>query len=173
MTRSKKYDVCIIGGGLAGLAASILLADHGHEVALFEKEQYPFHKVCGEYISMESWNFLEGTGLPLSTMQLPIIKELMVSAPGGNTLHQILPLGGFGISRFLLDHELKKIAETKGVSVHDNCKVNGVEFREDEFRLETQEGQFTGSVCCGSYGKRSNVDLKLKRDFVLQKSNKL
>ena len=173
MTRSKKYDVCIIGGGLAGLAASILLADHGYEVALFEKEQYPFHKVCGEYISMESWNFLEGTGLPLSTMQLPIIKELMVSAPGGNTLHQILPLGGFGISRFLLDHELKKIAETKGVSVHDNCKVNGVEFSEDEFRLETQEGQFISSICCGSYGKRSNLDLKLKRGFVLQKSNKL
>ena len=59
------------------------------------------------------------------------------------------------------------------MSVYDNCKVNEVEFREDEFRLETQKGQFTSSVCCGSYGKRSNLDLKLQRKFVLQKSNKL
>ena len=34
MIESKKYDVCIIGGGLAGLAASILVANHGYEVAL-------------------------------------------------------------------------------------------------------------------------------------------
>jgi len=48
------YDAAIIGGGLAGLALSIQLSKKGYRVILFEKEQYPFHKVCGEYISMES-----------------------------------------------------------------------------------------------------------------------
>jgi len=47
------YDVGITGGGLAGLALSIQLAKAAHKVVLFEKEQYPFHKVCGEYISRE------------------------------------------------------------------------------------------------------------------------
>ncbi len=57
------YDAAIIGGGLAGLALSIQLAKKGYKTILFEKEQYPFHKVCGEYISMESWPFLESLGL--------------------------------------------------------------------------------------------------------------
>ena len=42
---SKKYDVGIIGGGLAGLSLSILLAKSGYQVILFEKEKYPFHRV--------------------------------------------------------------------------------------------------------------------------------
>jgi flavin-dependent dehydrogenase len=52
----------IAGGGLAGLALSIQCAQAGYRTVLFEKEKYPFHKVCGEYISFESWNFLEELG---------------------------------------------------------------------------------------------------------------
>ena len=70
--------IVVIGGGLAGLSLSIQLAKAGYKVVLFEKEKYPFHKVCGEYISLESWNFIEQLGLPLSNMNLPIIKKLIV-----------------------------------------------------------------------------------------------
>ena len=173
MNGSKHFDITIIGGGLAGLSVAILLKDHGYEVAVFEKEQYPFHKVCGEYISMESWSFLESLGLPLSSMKLPIINKLVVSAPGGNSLKQTLPLGGFGVSRYLLDNELKNIAVSKGVVVHDQCKVETVIFNDGQFLLETASGSFTSQICCGSYGKRSNIDLKLKRNFTLEKKNKL
>ena len=72
------YDVTITGGGLAGLALSIQLGKAGYRVAVFEKETYPFHKVCGEYISLESWNFLEDLGLPLSDWNLPIIRRLLM-----------------------------------------------------------------------------------------------
>src|SRR3954469_26020423 len=65
MDKDAIYDVCITGGGLAGLASAILLGRSGYKVILYEKESYPFHKVCGEYISMESWNFLRNLGLPL------------------------------------------------------------------------------------------------------------
>ena len=128
MNDDSKYDVTIIGGGLAGLALAIQLKKTGHSVALFEKEQYPFHKVCGEYISFESWDFLIGLGLNLAAMNLPIIKKLIVSSPDGNLLQQDLPLGGFGISRYTLDHELKKIALKNGVALYENCKVEKVFF---------------------------------------------
>ena len=42
----KKYDVAIIGGGLAGLALSIQLAKKNYSVILFEKEKYPFQVIC-------------------------------------------------------------------------------------------------------------------------------
>ncbi len=173
MKDSNKYDVSIIGGGLAGLALSIQLIEGGFTVALFEKEQYPFHKVCGEYISLESWDFLIGLGLPLVEMNLPVIKKLFVSSPDGNFLQQDLPLGGFGISRYLLDYELKKIAVEKGVLLHEQCKVTAVFFGEDQFTLETTSGKFTSQVCCGSFGKRSNIDLQLKRNFISKKNSKL
>src|SRR5580658_1497079 len=94
------FDCGIAGGGLAGLTLAIQLADAGYSVILFEKETYPFHKVCGEYISMESYNFLERIGMPLSTMNLPTINEVKISSPNGTALTRKLDLGGFGISRY-------------------------------------------------------------------------
>jgi menaquinone-9 beta-reductase len=173
MTDNKKYEACIIGGGLAGLALSIQLAKLGHRVALFEKEQYPFHKVCGEYISLESWNFLEELGLPLSDMNLPMISRLIVTAPNGKQLKQKLPLGGFGISRYKLDAALKDIAVKSKVDVFENCKVSDISFNGIDFGLQTSKGDFTCRICCGSYGKRSNLDVKWKRGFINRKANKL
>lgn len=173
MNESTYFDAVIIGGGLAGLALSIQLAKVGFTVALFEKEQYPFHKVCGEYISMESWSFIESLGLPLAEMQLPIIQKLLVTAPGGNLLQQTLPLGGFGISRYTLDNQLKNIAEQNGVKVLENCKVDEVIFGKDLFTITSGTNQYNCKVCCGSFGKRSNLDVKWGRDFINKKNNKL
>ena len=80
------YDVVIIGGGLAGLTLAITLAKEGRTIALIEKESYPFHKVCGEYISLESWDFLLRCGVPLQELNLPIIKQLKITAPNGTLL---------------------------------------------------------------------------------------
>ncbi|MGZ8558862.1 MAG: NAD(P)/FAD-dependent oxidoreductase [Chitinophagaceae bacterium] len=88
------YDVAMVGGGLAGLALSIQLAKQGHRVIVFEKEEYPFHKVCGEYISLESWDFLMSLGLDLQQMDLPMITQLQVSSLNGKIIEQKLPLGG-------------------------------------------------------------------------------
>src|SRR6476469_2347436 len=109
MNENRTYDIAIAGGGLGGLALSIQCARAGYRTVLFEREKYPFHKVCGEYISLESWNFLEELGLPLSDMQLSSITRLQVSAPGGKHIEATLPLGGFGISRYTLDQLLANI----------------------------------------------------------------
>jgi len=173
MIDAKKYDTCIIGGGLAGLSLSIQLAKLGYTVALFEKEQYPFHKVCGEYISLESWDFIEHLGYQLSSLNLPQIKKLIVSSPDGKQLQQQLPLGGFGISRFKIDAGLKDIALASDVDVFENCKVTAVELLHEEFKLQTTTGEFACRVCCGSFGKRSNLDVKWNRSFTGNKNNKL
>src|SRR4249920_1661837 len=111
----KPYDLAITGGGLAGLCLVIQMARLGQSVCLFEKETYPFHKVCGEYISMESWDFLTGLGLPLEEWKLPRINKLNITAPNGDQIHATLPLGGFGVSRFKLDSALAGIARYAGV----------------------------------------------------------
>lgn len=167
------FDIAIIGGGLAGLTASIQSARAGYKTILFEKEQYPFHRVCGEYISLESWDFLETIGLPLSQMNIPIIKILNITAPNGKRFVTKLPLGGFGISRYMLDDELAKIAKANGVVLMENTKVNDVQFADDVFSIQSANEILQSKVVMGSFGKRSNLDVKWNRNFVQQKPNKL
>ncbi len=167
-----KYDIAITGGGLAGLALAILGAREGYRVVLFEKERYPFHRVCGEYISVESWNFLQQLGVPLSDLQLPEIKEVLISAPNGNYLKHQLPLGGFGISRYFLDHYLFKLAEESGVTVYQETKVSDIRYYANQFEILTNRNLFHAKVAAGAFGKRSNLDVKWKRSF-LSKSGRL
>ena len=167
------FDVGIVGGGLAGLSLSILLAKKEYKVVLFEKEKYPFHRVCGEYISLESWNFIESLGLNLSALNLPIIKKLIVSSPNGKRVNADLDLGGFGISRFFIDNELKKIAINNGVNVLEETKVNDVVFNDGKFAIKYKSESVTFAVVVASFGKRSNLDVKWERDFVRRKPGKL
>ena len=146
MNEDKLYDVAIIGGGLAGLALGIQCAKAGYETILFEKEKYPFHKVCGEYISFESWNFLEDLGVPLSQMNLPAIRRLLVTAPNGKELQQDLPLGGFGISRYKLDALLAEIAKRNGVEIIEEAKVRDISFDKKIFNIQYSMFNVQGKV---------------------------
>jgi len=167
------FTVAVIGGGLAGLSLCILLSKAGYQTILFEKDKYPFHKVCGEYISMESWNFIEKLGLPLSALQLPIIKKLVVSSPDGNVIQSKLDIGGFGISRYFLDNELKKIAVENGVIIYEETKVSDVIFNDDTFKVIYNGGEISSKIVAGCFGKRSNLDVKWKRPFIQRKPGKL
>ncbi|MDE3252680.1 MAG: NAD(P)/FAD-dependent oxidoreductase [Bacteroidota bacterium] len=167
------YDIAIVGGGLAGLTLSIQAADAGYKVILFEKEAYPFHKVCGEYISLESWDFLQRCGLDLNHWSLPIIRSLRISDGRGRIYDFKLPLGGFGISRYKLDHSLSLLAKEKGVTLLTGTRVSNITYSSGLFELETGVGVFSSKVAVGSFGKRSNLDLKWNRAFVLTRPSKM
>jgi len=150
---SKLYDCIIIGGGLAGLTLAIQLAEKKRNILVLEKNSYPFQKVCGEYISMESWDFLEELGANLRELNLPKINHLRVSAHEGFAIESMLELGGFGIRRFTLDHRLAKIAKECGVELLENCSVINVQLEDENYTVETSSRTFKAKLVCGSYGK--------------------
>lgn len=168
-----QYDIAIIGGGLAGLSFAIQSARAGHSTILFEREQYPCHKVCGEYISHESWNFLQELGVPLSDLHLPQISRLQVSAPNGKYIEQEMALGGFGVSRYFLENQLAVIAREAGVTLMESTKVMDTVYRNNRFIVFTNRGDTEARVVAGSFGKRSNLDVKWKRSFTQAKPNLL
>jgi flavin-dependent dehydrogenase len=172
------YDVAIIGGGLAGLAAAILLRRSGHSVVVLEKESFPHHKVCGEYVSRESWNFLSSLGLPLSQWDLPLIDSLVLTAPSGTTFTARLPLGGFGISRYRLDSELALLARESGVVLLEETKVEEAKFGDEVFHLSfhsrrTAEKSLQAKLACGAFGKRSNLDVRWNREHLQKVDRRL
>lgn len=162
-------QVAIVGGGLGGLSLSILLARKGHEVVLFEKERYPFHRVCGEYISNESKAFVQHLGIDIAARNLPHIDQLSINTPKGRVLDAKLDLGGFGISRYALDHALAEIAYNEGVLLLEQAKVDSVSFENDLFQIKSRQGNYKAKVVVGAFGKKSNLDVQLGRAFTSQK----
>ncbi len=159
-------QTAIIGGGLAGLTLAVQEAAAGRSVVVLEKETYPFHKVCGEYISLESADFLTRLGVPLATMNLPLITRLTVTGPDGTALHRPLGLGGIGVSRYRLDHLLAGIVRARGGEVREGVKVTDVAFADDCFTLETSAGPVRARVVAGAWGRRANLDVKLVRPYL-------
>lgn len=160
------YDVALIGGGLAGLAAALLLARQGWRVALLEKMHYPFHKVCGEYLAEESLPFLKRLGLPLEDWDLPRIQRACFSSPRGRELRFPLYPGGVGLSRYHLDQALVSLAREAGVQVYEGTTVQQVSGSLGAFTLTHREGEVSARVVCGTWGKYANLDLHLQRPFI-------
>jgi flavin-dependent dehydrogenase len=174
MSGSEKiHDVAIIGGGLAGLTLAIQCVDAGYKTILFEKENYPFHKVCGEYVSMESLPFLQKLGFPSENFDLPIINKLQLSNIEGNVYEFPLATGGFGISRYSIDYALYELAKLKGADIFTNSKVSNLSFINNAFSITTNTENYISKIAAASFGKRSNLDVKWNRDFIKKKPGKL
>lgn len=161
----------IIGGGLAGLVSALQLAAQGVEVTVVEKKHYPFHKVCGEYISNEVIPYLHSLGVYPEALAPSVINKFLLSSPSGQTLHTRLDLGGFGISRYVLDHHLYQLAKLRGVIFRLQVSVTDVLWHHHGFTVLLSDGtHLQAPVVLGAYGKRSNLDRKLERPFFLERS---
>ncbi|MBB6501805.1 NAD(P)/FAD-dependent oxidoreductase [Pedobacter cryoconitis] len=163
-------DILIIGGGLAGLTAALHLQRAGLQVTVIEKETYPHHKVCGEYVSNEVMPYLQWLGVNPKELNPTTISRFQFTTLSEKSIFTPLPLGGFGISRFKLDHFLYERFVTRGgLVVHDS--IDQISFENDSFTLFTLQGsQIRARYVIGAYGKRSSIDHKLKRPFVQKKS---
>ena len=158
----------IIGGGLAGLSAANHLAGMQKRVLVIEKNSYPNHKVCGEYLSMEVLPYLGA--LDINVSDAVNIDQLEISHKNGNILKTELPLGGIGISRYTLDDRMYQAALKKGTDfLFETAEL--IEFREGIFEIRTTGGSCIESkIVIGAFGKRSSLDKTLNRDFISQKA---
>lgn len=163
-------DVMIIGGGLAGLVSAIHLSQAGKRVIVIEKNNYPHHKVCGEYVSNEVLPYLTTLGANPAILNPANITKFEMSTPKSALVQADLPLGGFGLSRFSFDHFLQERAKQSGaILIHDT--VVDVVYEDEIFTVVSKDNRYKSRIVIGAYGKRSNLDLKLERPFIKEKSD--
>ena len=170
MKTQTEFDVVIVGGGLAGLTAAIHLSSFDKEVLLIEKNTYPKHKVCGEYISNEVLPYLHSLGVDPIKKGAKEITRTELSTVRSNIIKGDLPLGGFGMSRYALDLLLANTAKKNGVQILQET-VQEIKYRDNEFSILTKnKKQFSSKVVIGAFGKRSTLDIKMNRKFIQKKS---
>lgn len=165
-----KYDVLIVGGGLAGLSCAIHISKANLSVLVIEKNSYPRHKVCGEYISNEVLPYLKFLDIDVFELGAKKIDKFQLSIAKSKLISSTLPLGGFGVSRFCLDQALANKAIEVGAEILQDS-VENIQFSNDQFSVETKSTKhFEAKIVIGAYGKRSNLDVKLNRQFIKHKS---
>ena len=165
-----KNSVVIIGGGLAGLISAILLKRGGMEVCVIEKNEYPFHRVCGEYVSNEVIPFLQENELWPEELHPADITRFELSDTSGENIFMPLDLGGFGISRYALDNFFAEKARECGVDLQTGTRAEEVHFNHDRFFISTRDQEIEARYVIGAYGKRSHLDKRMNRSFMERRS---
>jgi len=112
---------------------------------------------------------LAGLGISFGNIKPVEISKLLFSSISGEILNANLPLGGVGISRYALDNLLYEKAQNLGVKIINEA-VNSVEFDQNRFLISSSDSQITAQIVLGAFGKRSLLDKKLNREFIMNKT---
>lgn len=119
-------EIAVLGGGPAGAATACALAARGQEVLLLERAAGPRHKVCGEFLSIETLASLTHLGIDPKALGASPVDRLAVSTPSG-CCDAALPFRALSLSRFRLDQAILDRAAMLGAAVRQSVPVRIVE----------------------------------------------
>lgn len=156
---------------MAGLCSAIHLSKLGISCIVWEKGEFPRHKVCGEYVSTETLNYLSFLGFDPYAHGAIKINEFQVSHWNGDITHAQLDQGAFGLSRYVFDDALYQLAMKNGATVNSVENVTEVEKNENGYEVKTNKGTYQVGILLSAHGKKSNIDRLLDREFFQKDSN--
>lgn len=118
--KSNTFDVGIIGGSVGGAATALSLIDRGFSVALFDRNQFPRNKICGEGLSTLGLEELDRLSVKDEVLSLPhrIFHGFRFFEGEKQSELSLAPtVHGIGMRRLLLDALLLETCKARGVFV--------------------------------------------------------
>lgn len=112
----------IVGAGLAGSAAGILLARGGLQALLLERTATVAPRICGEFISTEGVQALAALGVDVHALGGRRTRRLRL-ASGTLRIEAELPFEAVGLSRHTLDGALQQQAQDSGARLQRGQRV--------------------------------------------------
>ncbi len=136
--RNPQSAIAIVGAGPAGVSLACRLAMQNFEVVLVEREQFPRHKLCGEFVSPECLEHFRDLGVLSEMFSIggDRISETRFYAPNGKSVNVpsrwfIGETSALSISRAEMDLRLLEKAKSLGVKVLEETQVVGLLFEKD------------------------------------------
>jgi len=148
------YDAVIVGAGLAGAAAAILLARAGWNIVLVEKKRFPRRKVCGECLAASNLPLLHALGVGEAfearagedLVRVTLMRgEASVSAPLPPADHPRWTWGR-ALGRDSLDVLLVERAVAAGASVLQPATLRAVSGGPGAWRCEVRPGDGSDTI---------------------------
>jgi flavin-dependent dehydrogenase len=136
---SRTTENLVIGGGLAGAMVGLRLAAAGREVTLLERERSAHHKVCGEFLSREAVELLEGAGVHLLELGAEVIRTIRLASKQ-RLVEAALPFTALSLSRCVLDEALLARAAQAGCRVQRGAHVESLEMRNGLWQAQLRGG---------------------------------
>ncbi len=167
------FDVIVVGGGPAGSACGILLAEAGLRVAICEKSSFPRDKICGECINPRNWMYFELLGIADELRSRPLnkIASFRISNSAGLSIDGKVQASAnkpfFSIARSLLDSVLLKRAASSGATVFENAAVREIYWKNGWHAVVGTDSvlkTLQSDVLIGADGRNSIVARKMS-DF--------
>jgi flavin-dependent dehydrogenase len=150
-----QYDLIVVGAGPAGSACAITAARLGVRVLLLEKDRFPRHKVCGEFVSSESLDLLHGMLEDGRFQACPRVASSRIFVDGKTLTLPVSPAAQ-SIPRFDLDAALFQAAQGAGAVVREEAAVSEVH-RNRHFDVVTAGGTTTARAVINSSGRWSRL----------------
>ena len=196
MTNNGRYDVAIIGSGIAGSALGAILARHGQRVIIFEAKSHPRFAI-GESLILETSEMMRALAHFYDVPELAYFSTENFLAYAGtthgikrhfgflhheagqvhnptHTLQAVIPKEPHGHELHLYrqdtDYFMMTTAVAYGAQVVQNTAVTDIELAADGVTVTTDKGgQFAANYVVDAGGFRSVLAQKFNlRDFGLQ-----
>ena len=173
MSEAEAFDAVVVGAGPAGSAAAAVLAEHGRSVLLLEKDVFPRHKVCGEFLSADALPSLDRIGArrEIEDATPERMTRGAFHLAGGKVVSFPLPAPALGLSRHRFDALLARRASGAGADVRFAARVLSVEpAPESGFRVRflhrQRESVAMATAAIGAWGRWDSLDRALDRGFL-------
>ena len=121
------FDVFIVGGGPAGLAAAIAARLKGFDVAVADAAQPPIDKACGEGLMPDSLDALRRLGVTLDPEQSFAFRGIRFIGDGGTVAADFPRDCGIAVRRIRLHQALIDRAQEVGVKLLWRTRVTGID----------------------------------------------
>ena len=115
MQTTENFDIAIIGGGTAGMAAAIWAAIQGKRVVVWDAAGRDYDKPCGEGLMPAALRDLGRLGV---TVPGHVIQGITYVLADGTQMKATLPSSGIGVRRRSLRRALWQRAEDLGVTIY-------------------------------------------------------